>query len=513
MIEYSSQRSGAKKDLAVKPPLLRMENISKSFLGVKVLDRVDFIVERAEVVAFLGANGAGKSTLMKILCGVYHADEGRILLDGKQASFNNPLQAYGAGISVVHQESSLIPTLTIIENLFLGREYSRPGGVLDEAAMLKEYETLCARFGLSISPGTKARDLSPANKKMAEIMKAVSRKSSILIMDEPTDALSSQEITRLFGIVGELKSQGMSIIFITHFLDEVKSIADSATVIRDGRIVADHISPSTPIRNIVALMLGKEASERQTYAKASPGPVMMEVRDLTRGNEFSNVSFELRAGEVLGLVGVVGSGKTELARALFGASQSHTGTIRLEGRQLRFKSPAQAVKQGMGMAPEDRKTLGLILEHDIESNISLSSLGDIARYGFINGNKEKNRAADVASRLSIKYVDLKQKIKFLSGGNQQKCVLARWLLASPQVLVLDEPTRGIDVATKEQIYAIVRDLAAKGKSVLYLSGDPAEVLIVADRIMVMQKGRIKRVFDTVPTEDLLLKEMIEVSNE
>jgi ABC-type sugar transport system ATPase subunit len=260
-------------------------------------------------------------------------------------------------------------------------------------------------------------------------------------------------------------------------------------------------------------MLGKEASERQTYAKASPGPVMMEVRDLTRGNEFSNVSFELRAGEVLGLVGVVGSGKTELARALFGASQSHTGTIRLEGRQLRFKSPAQAVKQGMGMAPEDRKTLGLILEHDIESNISLSSLGDIARYGFINGNKEKNRAADVASRLSIKYVDLKQKIKFLSGGNQQKCVLARWLLASPQVLVLDEPTRGIDVATKEQIYAIVRDLAAKGKSVLYLSGDPAEVLIVADRIMVMQKGRIKRVFDTVPTEDLLLKEMIEVSNE
>ena len=485
MTENIPSMKDSKRDLDSMPTLLRMENISKSFLGVKVLDQVDFAIDRAEVLAFLGANGAGKSTLMKILCGVYHADEGRILLNEKKVSFNNPLQAYGAGISVVHQESSLIPTLTIIENLFLGREYTKPGGVLDEEAMLKEYDTLCLRFGLSIAPSTKVRDLSPANKKMTEIMKAVSRKSSILIMDEPTDALSSQEITRLFEIVSELKSRGMSIIFITHFLDEVKSIADSATVIRDGKIVADHISPSTPIKDIVSLMLGKQALERQAYVKAALGPVMMEVKDLMRRNEFSNVSFELRAGEVLGLVGVVGSGKTELARTLFGASQSHGGEIRLGGRQVRFKNPSQAVKQGMGMAPEDRKTLGLILEHDIESNISLSSLGDTARHGFINGKKEKKRAVDVAGRLSIKYVDLKQKIKFLSGGNQQKCVLARWLLASPQVLVLDEPTRGIDVATKEQIYAIVRDLAAHGKSVLYLSGDPAEVMIVADRVMVL----------------------------
>lgn len=502
-----------KKSRDMKPAYLRMENVSKSFLGVKVLDSVDFRVERAEVLAFLGANGAGKSTLMKILCGVYHADEGTILIDGRKVSFNDPMHAYGAGISVVHQESSLIPALTILENLFLGREYASSGGVLDEARMLNDYETLCARFSLSIPPDTKVRDLSPANRKMAEIMKAVSRKSSILIMDEPTDALSSQEISRLFEITGELKRQGMSIIFITHFLDEVKSIADSATVIRDGRIVADHISPATPIRDIVTLMLGKEALEREAFSKAVTGPVLMEVKNLMRRDEFSDVSFDLHAGEVLGVVGVVGSGKTELAKTLIGASHSHGGSMRLAGRHVRFRNPSQAVKQGMGMAPEDRKTLGLILEHDIESNISLSSLDDIARWGLLSGRKEKKRTVDIAGRLSIKYADLKQKIKFLSGGNQQKCVLARWLLASPQVLVLDEPTRGIDVATKEQIYTIVRDLASRGKSVLYLSGDPAEALIVADRIMVMQKGKIKRVFDRLPTEDILLKEMIEVSNE
>ena len=493
--------------------VLAMKGISKSFLGVKVLDDVDFSLRKGEVIAFLGANGAGKSTLMKILCGVYKADEGKILLHGEPVSFGKPIHAYRAGISIVHQESSLVPTSTIIENIFLGREYILGPGVLDTKRMVTDYEALCARFDLKIPPATKVRDLSPAHRKMAEIMKAVSRNSSILIMDEPTDALSSQETARLFEIVGDLKRQGMSIVFITHFLDEVKNIADSATVIRDGKIVAENVSPFLPIKEIVALMLGAEALERKPYVRAKPGETGLAVVGLGRRREFSDISFELHGGEVLGIAGVVGSGKTELARTLSGASISHSGTMSIGGVPVRLRSPSDGVRHGIGMAPEDRKTQGLILDHDIQGNISLSSLSVVVRFGCIDSRKERARTIEAASRLSIKYRTLDQKIKFLSGGNQQKCVLARWLLASPRVLILDEPTRGIDVATKEQIYGIVRDLAAKGKSIIYLSGDPAEILVVSDRVMVMQKGKIKRVYDTPPTEDILLKEMIEVNNE
>jgi ribose transport system ATP-binding protein len=513
MNTQESPQGAEKLSRDVNPILLAMKHISKSFLGVKVLDDVDFFLRKGEVVAFLGANGAGKSTLMKILAGVYHADEGQIFLHGKLVSFNKPIQAYRAGISVVHQESSLIPTLTIIENLFLGREYQSGPGVMNDRRMLAEYEELCGRFDLDIPASTKVRDLSPAHKKMAEIMKAVSRNSSIIIMDEPTDALSSQETAILFKTVGDLRRQGMSIVFITHFLDEVKSIADSATVIRDGRIVAERVSPQLPIKGIVALMLGKEIAERKPFVKTQAGKEELVVRNLGRRKEFSGVSFELRTGEVLGIAGVVGSGKTELARTLSGASISHAGTMSIEGRQIRLNSPFDGVRHGIGMAPEDRKTQGLILDQDIQSNISLSSLRSVARHGCISSRKENERTVKVASQLSIKYAELKQRVKFLSGGNQQKCVLARWLLASPKVLILDEPTRGIDVATKEQIYAIVRDLAAKGKSIIYLTGDPAEVLVVSDRVMVMQKGKIKRVYSTSPTEEMLMKDMIEVNNE
>lgn len=490
-----------------------MENISKSFSGVKVLDNVNFPLRKGEVVAFIGANGAGKSTLMKILCGVYHADSGQIYLKGQPVTFNAPIHAYRAGISIVHQESSLVATSTILENIFLGRERLRALNILDERQMLTEYNALCERFSLKIDPGTKVRDLSPAHRKMAEIMKAVSRNSSILIMDEPTDALSDQEISRLFKIIGELRAAGMSIVFITHFLDEVKNIADRATVIRDGRIVSENVPPTLPIQELVALMLGRAATERQPYVKTHIGERVLEVKNLGRKKEFSGVSFELRAGEVLGIVGVVGSGKTELARTLCGASVSHVGSMNVAGSALRLGSPYEGLRHGIGMAPEDRKTQGLILEQDIMSNISLSSLRNIVHWDYIPGKIEKARTTQAASQLSIKYASLNQRIKFLSGGNQQKCILARWILASPHILLLDEPTRGIDVATKEQIYQMVRELAASGKSILYFSGDPAEVLMVSDRVMVMQKGRIKCEYTTPPAEDVLLKDMIEVNNE
>ncbi|HWR11695.1 MAG TPA: sugar ABC transporter ATP-binding protein [Rectinemataceae bacterium] len=506
-------RTSESGNAAAPPIILAMKNISKSFLGVRVLDNVDFYLRKGEVVAFLGANGAGKSTLMKILSGVYCADSGQIFLHDKPVQFSKPIHAYRAGISVVHQESSLIPTLTIIENLFLGRESIKGSGILNDKLMQAEYEKLRERFDLAIPSATKVRDLSPAQKKMAEIMKAVSRDSSIIIMDEPTDALSSRETALLFKTVGDLRRQGMSVVFITHFLDEVKSIADSATVIRDGKIVAERVSPLLPIKEIVTLMLGKEVAERKPFVRAHAEKEELVVKNLGRRAEFSGISFELRAGEVLGIAGVVGSGKTELARTLSGASVSHSGSITLEGRPIQLRSPYDGVNHGIGMAPEDRKTQGLILDQDIQSNISLSSLPSIVKFGCIDAKKEKNRATAVAVQLSIKFASLDQRVKFLSGGNQQKCVLARWLLASPKVLILDEPTRGIDVATKEQIYAMVRDLASKGKSIIYLSGDPAELLVVSDRVLVMQKGKIKRSYAIPPSEDILLKEMIEVNNE
>ena len=490
-----------------------MRKISKSFPGVLALDNVDFHLVEGEVVALLGANGAGKSTLIKILSGVYQADSGEMLLNGNPITFRKPINAYNAGISVVHQETSLIPSSTVLENIFLGREYVSGPGILDEKRMLAEYIEVCKRFDLNIPAKTKIRDLGAAKKKLVEIMKAVSRKSGILIMDEPTDALSHHETETLFGIVKELKQQGMSIIFITHFLEEVKSVADSATVIRDGKIVADRTSPDLPVKELVKLMLGKESLERPVHHNRRTGIIELSVQNVSRKNEFTDISFDLHGNEVIGIAGVVGSGKTELARALSGAASFHSGTMSMQGKPIKLKSPNKGVKIGIGMTPEDRKTNGLILEHEILHNISISSLDRFSSFGCIQKKKELSHAADAAKELSVKYSDLKQKIKFLSGGNQQKCVLARWLLASPLILIMDEPTRGIDVGAKEEIYAIIRSLAANGKSIIYFSGDPAEILAVSDRVIVMQKGKRKRIYDIPPSEDELLKEMIEVNNE
>ncbi len=493
--------------------VLDMKGISKSFPGVRALDNVDFHLVKGEVVALLGANGAGKSTLMKIVAGVYQADEGQMLLQGKPAVFRKPIQSYKAGISVVHQETSLISSATVLENIFLGREHLLGPGILDERRMNREYAMVSERFGLSIPARAKVRDLGAAQKKLVEIMKAVSRKSNILIMDEPTDALSRHEAETLFTVVRDLKAQGMSIVFITHFLEEVASVADSATVIRDGKVVADRVSAALPVQDLVAYMLGRKAVPRPVNVKEKTGTVELSVRELSRRREYSGISFDIHRGEVLGVAGVVGSGKTELARTLSGASVYHGGSMSVKGRKVFFRAPSDAVKSGIGMAPEDRKTDGLILEHSIQHNVSMASVGQVSRLGYIFAGKEKKAAARAVEKLGVKYSDLRQKINLLSGGNQQKCVLARWILAAPGILVLDEPTRGIDVGAKDEIYDIVRSLAAEGKSVVYFSGDPAEVLAVSDRVLVMQKGKAKRLYETPPSEDELLKEMIEVNNE
>lgn len=460
----------------------------------------------------VGANGAGKSTLMKIASAVYTPDEGRIFVGGKPGVFHKPIHAYRAGISVVHQETSLVPTATVVENVFLGRERLR-GAVLDEKRMLEEYAVLANRFGLGIPATTKARDLGAAQKKLVEIVKAVARDSRIIIMDEPSDALSRKEAEALFSVVRELKGRGVGIVFITHFLEEVASVCDCATVMRDGRVVASRVSAQLPVADLVSYMLGHASASRKAVVSKPAGAVTLRVKNLSRRREFDGITFDLHEGEVLGVAGVLGSGKTELAKALCGASRPHQGQLELKARPLKARTPAEAARRGIGMAPEDRKATGLVAEHTVRQNISLSSMAAVSRFGFVNRGLERKRCTGIASRLEIAYSGLEQRIKFLSGGNQQKCVLARLILAAPDIMILDEPTRGIDVGAKEEIYSIVRSLAGEGKSIVYCSGDPEEVLAVADRVLVMQKGRLKRTFNTVVSSDELLQEMIEVNDE
>jgi ABC-type sugar transport system ATPase subunit len=493
---------------------LALEAIGKSFSGVRVLRDVNLSLRRGEARALVGENGAGKSTLIKIIAGVHRPDTGRILLGGVERRFRRPLDAYRAGVAVVHQETSLVPTATVLQNVFLGREAVRGFGVLDERRMRRELDSVCARLGVSLPHDRKVRDLGAAEKKLVEIMKAFARDSSLLILDEPTDSLSHDEIRGLFRVLGDLRARGMTIIYITHFLGEVADVADSATVLRDGAVVTTLSSAQVSTPELVALMLGRQPPPPEPLsAPAAPGEPVLSVRDLARRGEFSGVSFDLRRGEVLGIVGVVGSGKTELARTLSGACRPHHGEIRLLGRSLHARSPRQAVRAGVGMAPEDRKTQGLILEHEVYKNITLTSLGRFSRAGLIHGGAERAAAEATARSVSVKYASLFQRMKFLSGGNQQKCVVARWLLAAPLILILDEATRGVDVGAKAEIHAIVRRLAREGRSVLYLTGEAPEVLAVADRVVVMQRGRIRSVHGVPPSEEVLLREMLEVTHE
>ena len=492
--------------------VLEIEGLCKSFSGVEVLRGVDFSLRRGEVRALIGENGAGKSTLIKLIAGVYAPDSGKLRFEGADRRFRRPIDAYRAGIAVVYQETSLVPTASAMQNVFLGREISRFGPVLDERAMSREYFAVAGRLGVSIPPGKRVSELGAAEKKLVEIMKAVARRSSLLIMDEPTDSLSRNEIEALFGVVSDLKAQGMTIIYITHFLGEVSSIADSATVLRDGSVVATRPVTRLPLRELVSLMLGREPASRAFAASAATGAARLESRELARRGEFSGISFALRKGEVLGVVGLVGSGKTELARAIAGAARPHSGSLLVGGKHVRFHGPRAAVRAGIGMAPEDRKSQGLILDQELYKNVSIASLGRFARFGVIRGRAERRAVRETVDSISTRYASLAQRVKFLSGGNQQKCVVARWLLASPDILVLDEPTRGVDVGAKAEIYSIVRGLAARGKSVLYFSGEVPEILSVADRVIVMQKGRMKRTFATPPSEDELLHEMLEVDD-
>ncbi len=476
-------------------PLLRMEGISKLFPGVRALDCVDLEVRAGEVVALVGENGAGKSTLMKILAGAHDKDEGRILLQGREVQIESPRRAQQLGISIIYQEFNLTRNQTVAANIFLAREPRLRGlagwlGFVDRARMASEAARVLERIRAKIPPDTKVGELSVAQQQMVEIAKAISVEAKILIMDEPTAALGESETEVLFETVRALKLQGIAIIFITHRLEEMFRIADRVVVLRDGqRVGALPIAEATPER-IVQMMVGRSLQEIFRKESVAIGMPVLEVRGLTRRGAVEDVSFTLHSGEILGFAGLVGAGRTETARLLFGADSRDRGEVILQGKPLSVSSPVEAVKAGLGLVPEDRGLQGLVLKLPVQENIVLATLPRHSAGGWMDRSAVARTAQDFVERLSIKTPHLRQKAMLLSGGNQQKVVLAKWLASKPKVLILDEPTRGIDVGAKAEVHALMSDLARSGIGIIMISSELPEIMAMSDRIVVMHEGRV-----------------------
>ena len=478
------------------PALLRATGISKSFPGVRALDDVHLDLRHGEVLALVGENGAGKSTLLKLLSGIYRPDEGTMELDGAPMSPSGPRQANELGISVIHQEFHLMPDLTVAQNIFIGREPRRAGLIRDDE-LVRRAAVLFERLGIPLDPRQPVSHLSVAGQQMVEIAKALSFDARVLIMDEPTAALTETEVATLFRIVRDFVSPRTGVIYVSHRMDEIKEISDRITVLRDGRYVDTLPTASTATREVIAAMVGRQLETGVRPAAASSGSapgadgreVVLSVRGLTTRKLLRDVSFELHRGEILGFAGLMGAGRTEVARAVIGADRS-TGAVEVKGREVRIRNPADAVRNGIGYLSEDRKRYGLLLDQDVVRNVMLSALPGMTRAGFVRDADGRRVAAEMVDRLAIRTPSVTQTAKNLSGGNQQKVVLAKWLVRDCDVLIVDEPTRGIDVGAKDEIYGLLTRLAAQGKSIIVISSELPEVLRLADRIVVMCEGRV-----------------------
>jgi ABC-type sugar transport system ATPase subunit len=480
------------------PPRLRMDEITKHFGGVQALNGVSFEARAGEVHALCGENGAGKSTLMKILAGAITDYEGRILLDGREVRFDGPRAAEQAGIRIIHQELNLVPDLSVAANVFLGREPTRALGLLDERRMAAACRRLFERLDAPISPGSKIRDLRIGDQQMVEIAKALMFEADIVIMDEPTSALSGAEVARLFRVIGDLRAAGRVVLYISHKMNEVFTLADRVTVLRDGRFVASAPRSQTHPDQVVRWMVGRELGAVHYQPHPVAETARLEVEDLSLPSplvgrpSLSGISFRLHRGEILGVAGLLGAGRTELLEALFGASpRPPSGSVTLDGRSVRFREPAEAITAGLALVTEDRKNLGLFDRMTVAENITMGHLRSLAWLGpLLDSRRERHAAASMIARLAIKAAGGWAPVTSLSGGNQQKCVIARWLLTEPRVLLLDEPTRGIDVAAKAEIYSLMRQLAAQGMGILMTSSELPELLAVCDRILVLCEGRL-----------------------
>jgi ribose transport system ATP-binding protein len=452
------------------------------------LDRVDFELERGEVHVLLGENGAGKSTLVKMLAGAYRPDEGEILLDGEAASISSATDAQKLGISTIYQEFNLVPQFTVAENIFLGRQ-PRRFGFVDRRKMREEARKLLDRMKVLVDPDALVSNLGVAQRQMVEIAKALSLNARILIMDEPTASLSGQEVERLFEIVRGLKKEEVAMIFISHHLEEVSEIGDRVTVLRDGKVV-DRVPASTKYSELVRMMVGRSVEAQFPRRRPELGEVLLEVKNLSREGVLEDVSFSLRAGEVVGVAGIVGAGRTELARAIFGADPGDAGEVWVEGRRMERGDPREAKRRGMGFVTEDRQGQGIVPPLSVAENLGLASLERNTHVGLVNRREQRKQARKIIEDLNIRTPGPEQEIRFLSGGNQQKTVIGKWLLADSKVLIMDEPTRGIDVGAKVEIYELMNELTENGAGILMISSDLPEVLGMSDRILVMSGGRI-----------------------
>ncbi|MFD7919234.1 sugar ABC transporter ATP-binding protein [Streptomyces sp. NPDC059740] len=476
-------------------PLLEVTGLTKVFPGVRALDGVDFDLRPGEVHVLLGENGAGKSTLIKLLSGVHRPNGGRIRVDGREVEIRSTQDAERLGIATIHQEFTLVPGMTVAENVFLGRQPRTRLGLVDRRTMRRRAAGLLDRVGLDVPPEVPVAQLGIARLQMVEIAKALSMDARVLIMDEPTAVLTSEEVATLFALVRELRESGVGIIFITHHLEEIAALGDRVTVLRDGRSVAQ-VPAGTDREELIRLMVGRDVEDQ--YPRQRPetaGAPVLRVRGLSRrgpggASVFEDVSFEVRAGEVVGLAGLVGAGRTEVARAVFGVDRPDEGSVEVDGQATLPGDVGAAIRAGLGLVPEDRKGQGLLPDASLGDNLTLARLRRDTRGGFVDRPGQRRRAAETAARLRVRMSGLDQPARTLSGGNQQKVVIGRWLLADTRLLILDEPTRGVDVGAKVEIYQLVNELTAAGRAVLMISSDLPEVLGMSDRVLVMAQGRL-----------------------
>lgn len=470
--------------------ILTMKGIDKSFPGVHALDHVDLEIRKGEVHALMGENGAGKSTLMKVLTGIYHKDAGTITYEGKEVEFTNPREAQDAGIVIVHQELNMMGHLTVAQNIFIGREYMN-GKLIDDKKMNEEAKKLFDQLGINIDPKETMSRLTVGKQQMCEIAKAISHDAKVIIFDEPSAALTEAEIEELFKIIRDLRDKQMGIVYISHRMDEIKVITDRVTVMRDGGYVGTLITKDSTKDDIINMMVGRVIYEDpKTESQVAPdAPVVLKVEHLNAGRMVKDVSFELHKGEILGFSGLMGAGRTETARALFGADPKDSGDIYVNGQKVDIKTPQDAVKCGIGYLSEDRKRFGIVVDKTVAENSTMATMEKFMKGIFIDKKKEKDVAQEYVEALKTKTPSVDQLVVNLSGGNQQKVVIAKWLVRNCDILIFDEPTRGIDVGAKSEIYHLMNELVAEGKSIIMISSEMTEILRMSDRIVVMCEGR------------------------
>ena len=479
--------------------VLRMVNIDERFGGVHALDHVSYEVRKGEVHVLMGENGAGKSTLMKILDGLYEADEGEIYLDGEKVDIKSPVEAKALGVAMIHQELSMCTNMTVAENIFRGEEPTTKMGLVDFRTMNRNAQKILDDMGMALNARSQVRDLSIADQQMVEIAGAVSRNAKVVIMDEPTSSLTEKEIKELFAIVNDLKAKDVGIIYISHRMNETFEIGDRITVLRDGGYVATCDVAGLTEDDIIEMMVGRSIGEVYAGERAEGGEVVLDVQHVSN-EKLKDCSFQLRKGEILGFSGLVGAGRTELMRAIFALDKIDSGEITLFGEKVHFKNPQQAIDAGIGMVPEDRRGCGLVLGHSVGTNLTITVLKKFIKGIRVDKKKENAIIDEYWQKLSIKTTGPQQICGDLSGGNQQKVVISKWLAAEPRILIMDEPTRGIDVGAKHEIYQLMRQLAKEGVSIIFVSSDLPEIINMSSRVVVMHEGEITAVLDGAEEE-------------